>query len=78
MADRHEDWGLCKDCKWWQIEPDADMITDETLGLCIERELKPYQVRVSAQSGCNRFEPGTHPRKEGASQVPAGAGSSRH
>jgi hypothetical protein len=16
------DWGLCKDCKWWQIEPD--------------------------------------------------------
>jgi hypothetical protein len=32
MAD---DWGLCMDCKWWQIEP-AAKIEQRTLGLCID------------------------------------------
>ena len=32
MADR--EWGLCKDCKWWQIEPKA-AVKNLTMGLCI-------------------------------------------
>ena len=28
-------WGLCKDCKWWQIEPTATA-NDISLGLCID------------------------------------------
>ena len=28
------EWGECKDCKWFQIEPDANA-ADNTLGLCI-------------------------------------------
>ncbi len=29
------DWGLCKDCQWWQIDPEAK-IADNTMGLCTE------------------------------------------
>src|SRR5437879_10896721 len=44
------EWGLCKDCKWWQIEPRA-AIEDLTLGLCIDEELQPFLLRVmSAQA----------------------------
>jgi hypothetical protein len=25
-------WGLCKDCKWWKIEPD-DSVANKTTGL---------------------------------------------
>ena len=32
MADRER--GLCKDCKWWQIEPKA-AVKNLTMGLCI-------------------------------------------
>ena len=49
-----EPWGLCKDCKWWQIEPDAS-VQNTTMGLCIDEEIQPYQIRVSGNSGCNRF-----------------------
>ena len=47
-------WGLCKDCKWWQIEPSA-AIENTTMGLCIDEKLLPFQLRVSGISGCNRF-----------------------
>ena len=50
------EWGLCKDCKWWQIEPDAS-IRDTTMGLCIDEDLFPYKLRVSGDSGCNQFMP---------------------
>ena len=33
MADN--EWGLCKDCKWWQIEPKA-AVENLTMGLCID------------------------------------------
>jgi hypothetical protein len=62
-------WGLCKDCKWWRIEPDA-AIENLTLGLCIEEKLQPYVLRVSGHSGCNRFLPGKPARAEGSGEAP--------
>jgi hypothetical protein len=64
-----ENWGECKDCKWWQIEPDAK-IGDRTMGLCIDEELQPYRIRVSGNSGCNRFMPGKVARAEGSGTAP--------
>ena len=55
MAD--SEWGLCKDCKWWQIEPKA-AVENLTMGLCIDEKLQPFLLRVSGNSGCNRFMPG--------------------
>jgi len=66
MAD---EWGLCRDCKWWQIEPDATMHTS-TLGLCIEEKLQPFRLRVSGGSGCNRFMSGTPARAKGSGTAP--------
>jgi hypothetical protein len=67
MANAH--WGLCKDCEWWQIEPQAG-IANTTMGLCIEEELQPFQVRVSGISGCNRYTPGEPARASGSSAAP--------
>jgi hypothetical protein len=66
------DWGLCKDCEWWQIEPDAE-ITDTTMGLCREDELQPFLVRVAGNSGCNQFSPGEPARAAGSSEAPPAA-----
>jgi hypothetical protein len=49
-------WGLCKACEWWQIEPEAK-VANETLGLCIDEEIMPFQMRVSGNSGCKNFMP---------------------
>ena len=62
-------WGLCRNCKWWQIEPDAK-IANETLGLCIDEALQPYQLRVSGNSGCNRYMTGTPARATGSAAAP--------
>ena len=62
-------WGLCKNCEWWQIEPGAD-IKDQTLGLCIDEELQPFQMRVSGNSGCNRYMAGTPARAPGSAAAP--------
>jgi len=62
-------WGKCKDCKWWQIEPDAQ-IRDNTIGLCIDEELQPLQLVVSGNSGCNHFMEGEPARAEGSSAEP--------
>lgn len=69
MADVPDGWGLCKACKWWQIEPDAE-VQDLTLGVCIERELKGYQLRISGLGGCNRFQAGKVTSCKGASDTP--------
>lgn len=69
MADVPDGWGLCKDCKWWQIEPDGS-VQDLTLGVCIEKELKEYEVRISGLGGCNRFQAGQPTTCEGASHAP--------
>ena len=71
-----EDWGLCKDCKWWQIEPDAK-VEDETLGLCIDAELQSFVLRVSGDSGCNRFAEGKPARAPGSSGCPPTAKPTR-
>jgi hypothetical protein len=63
------EWGLCKDCEWWQIEPDAD-VTDTTMGLCREDDLQPFLLRVSGSSGCNQFSPGEPERVAGSSEAP--------
>ena len=44
------DWGLCKDCEWWQIDPGAN-IADTTMGVCTEAALQPFRLRVSGTSG---------------------------
>jgi hypothetical protein len=64
----HE-WGLCKDCKWWQIEPGASA-EDLTMGLCIEDELQRFRMRVSGNSGCNLFMTGKPAHAIGSSEAP--------
>lgn len=63
------EWGLCKDCKWWQIEPDS-RAENLTLGLCIDEDLVEYRLRVSGNSGCNRFMPGKPAKAKGSSLAP--------
>jgi len=65
----NEDWGLCKDCKWWQIEPDA-AVAERTLGMCIDEDLQPFQLLVSGNSGCNHFMEGEPARAKGSSAQP--------
>jgi hypothetical protein len=65
-------WGLCKDCKWFQIEPDASP-ENLTLGLCIEERFQPFQLRVSGVSGCNRFMEGKPAHAQGSSARPPAA-----
>jgi hypothetical protein len=72
----NDTWGLCKDCKWWQIEPGAS-IQDATLGLCIDEDLQPFLLRVSGNSGCNRFMPGQPAYASGSSTAPPQAAPTR-
>lgn len=67
-----DDWGLCRDCKWGQIEPKAH-IENLTMGLCIDEELQPFLLRVSGNSGCNRFMPGAPAWAAGSSEAPPAA-----
>jgi len=62
-------WGLCRDCEWWQIEPRAKIV-NQTLGLCIDEKIWPFKVRVSGNSGCNRFMKGEPARAKGSSSAP--------
>jgi hypothetical protein len=64
-----ESWGLCKNCKWLQIEPGASP-ENLTLGLCIEEQLQPFLLRVSGNSGCNRFIEGKPAHAKGSSAAP--------
>lgn len=70
------EWGECKDCKWWQIEPDAT-VANTTMGLCIEESLQRFRLRVSGNSGCNKFMRGTPARAKGSSAVPPTAEPTR-
>ena len=62
-------WGLCKSCKWWQVEP-AAAIADSTLGICIDEKLQPFQLSLSGNSGCNRFMKGEPARAKGSGAQP--------
>jgi hypothetical protein len=69
-------WGLCKDCKWWQIEPDSH-VANTTMGLCIDEKLQSFRLRVSGNSGCNRFMEGTPARLKGSGAAPPTAQPTR-
>jgi hypothetical protein len=69
-------WGLCKDCKWWQIEPKAST-ENTTMGLCIDEKLQLFLLRVSGNSGCNRFMPGKPATAAGSSKAPPEAAPTR-
>jgi hypothetical protein len=71
-----ESWGLCKDCKWWQIEPQAST-NNLTMGLCIDEDLQKFDLRVSGVSGCNRFMEGKPARAKGSSTAPPHANPTR-
>ena len=73
---KNSEWGLCKDCEWWQIEPKAQ-VADKTMGLCIEESLQPFRVRVSGNSGCNLYVGGTPARAKGSSDAPPTAAPTR-
>jgi hypothetical protein len=64
-------WGNCLGCRWWQIEP-AEVPAETTHGLCTERSMHAYLLRVSGSSGCGLFvareeQPATAP---GSGQTP--------
>jgi hypothetical protein len=73
---QNDAWGLCKDCKWWQIEPGSST-ENTTMGLCIEEQLQPFLLRVSGNSGCNRFMPGKPATAVGSSKAPPEAAPTR-
>jgi hypothetical protein len=75
-ADGNGKWGLCRDCKWWQIEPDG-ALANTTMGLCIEEKLQPFLLRVSGNSGCNMFVPGAPAKARGSSEAPPQAAPTR-
>jgi hypothetical protein len=70
------EWGKCKDCKWFQIEPDASP-ANNTMGLCIEEELLRFRLRVSGNSGCNSFMAGEVAHAKGSSCAPPVAAATR-
>jgi hypothetical protein len=70
------EWGECKDCKWWQIEPNAT-VANTTMGLCIEESLQRFRLRVSGNSGCNKFMPGQPARAKGSGESPPTAEPTR-
>jgi hypothetical protein len=69
-------WGLCKDCKWWQIEPKAPA-KNQTMGLCIDDKMQKFKLRVSGNSGCNRFMEGEPAHAKGSSAQPPTAKPTR-
>jgi hypothetical protein len=62
-------WGLCKHCEWWQTEPGA-RVSNNTMGLCTEEDLRPFRLRVSGASGCNHYSAGEPVRAAGSSAAP--------
>lgn len=69
-------WGMCKECKWWQLEPKAT-VANTTAGQCIEEKLQPYLLRVSGNSGCNRFTEGKPAHAKGSGSAPPTAKPTR-
>lgn len=70
----NDEWGLCRDCKWWRIEPTAK-IENLTMGECCDEKLQPFLLRISGNGGCNRFMEGRPARAQGASQAPPSVSS---
>jgi hypothetical protein len=64
-----KEWGLCVDCRFWQIEPKA-IATHQTAGLCLYPLLREFHLRVTGNSGCCEFQRGATARAEGSSLKP--------
>jgi hypothetical protein len=69
MNPETKNWGLCVDCRFWQIEPKA-IPTHQTAGLCLMPALRPFRLRVTGNSGCQEFEKGATARGEGSGLKP--------
>jgi hypothetical protein len=69
-------WGLCIDCKWWQIEPGAKA-EHLTAGLCIDEKLQPFKLRITGNGGCNRYMEGKPAHAKGSVEKPPTAKASR-
>lgn len=72
----NQEWGECKDCKWWQIEPNAK-ISNHTMGLCIDEDIIKFRMRISGNGGCNRFMAGEPARAAGSGAAPPTAAATR-
>jgi hypothetical protein len=70
------DWGLYKDCQWWQIDPEAN-VANTTMGVCIEEALQPFRLRVSGNNGCHHYTPGQPTHAAGSSAAPPTAEARR-
>lgn len=68
-ASNKQNWGICMECQWWQVEPEAD-ITEGTLGFCIDEQLQSYRLSIPGNGGCTRFAAGDPARGTGSSQQP--------
>ena len=64
FADRGEEQGHCKGCRWWQAERDGTVSDDAIIGLCMQPELTHFSVEVSGHCGCNRFEHAAVPAED--------------
>lgn len=47
--------GACLTCKFWDAEGSRDEALAPADALCLQPELKNYQLIVSGGSGCNRW-----------------------
>lgn len=65
-------WGLCRNCKWWQIEPGAP-VAPTTIGFCIDEDLQPYQLSIAGNGGCANFMKGEPARAAGSGTQPPAA-----
>jgi|GEM_PF-2032679 len=65
----NDNWGLCRACRWWQIEPDA-AINEKTIGRCVEEHLVELQLSIMGHCGCSHFVEGRPLRVEGSSEQP--------
>ncbi|SFI59447.1 hypothetical protein [Planctomicrobium piriforme] len=65
----NDNWGLCRACRWWQIEPDTTT-NEKTVGVCAEEQLAHFQLSVMGHCGCNLFVEGRPARIEGSSEQP--------
>ena len=73
QSSKHEgnggEWGLCKECKWWQIEPRAS-VSSRTVGVCIEESMQKFRLRIAGNGGCTMFKEGKPARAKGSADKP--------
>ena len=66
MAQSDSEWGPCRDCKWWQIEPDA-VIADPDSGIYVD----PDRIRAVSHRGAQFDVRGVATLPAGPLKLPA-------